>query len=325
MALNPRLRARLERESEQERRLTREQKDEMAALLPEGAVLFDEPTALHSVVRAGGPVEAFVTARDVDDLKRVLEWADTHSVEYRFWGVGAFTLVRDGGLSGIIIKLGNSFREIAVEGTGGDDVFVSVGAAAKTRELLNFARAEGLAGAERLTGAQGTVAGLLCAASIPRDFVLEGMIEELTMVTRDMRELTLRGSGLRFEDGRLRIPRTAAVTKLLLKFRKSTTEEVSRALEEGFKSAQPSDEQPHYSFAFESPCKTKAADLIDDAGLLGVRVGGARISTVKGDSIVNESEAKARDVAILISLVRDHVKQDMGVVLTATIDVVGER
>ena len=101
--------------------------------------------------------------------------------------------------------------------------------------------------------------------------------------------------------------------KLLLKLRKSTKEEVSRALEESLKSRASSDEQPHYSFAFESPCKTRAADLIDDAGLLGVRVGGARISTVKGNSIVNESEAKARDVAILISLVRDRVKQDTGV------------
>ena len=325
MALNPRLRARLERESDQDRRLTREQKDELAALLPEGAVLLDESTALHGVVRSGGPAEAFVTAGDLDELRRVLEWADTHSVEYRFWGEGAFTLVRDGGLSGIIIKLGDSFREIAVERASDDDVFLSVGAAAKPREILNFAEAEGLAGAERLAGAQGTVAGLLCAVSIPRDFILEGMVEELTMVTRDMRELTIRGSGLRFEEGRLKIPRTAAVTKLILKLKKSTKEEVSRAIEEGLKSAASSDEQPHYSFAFESPCKTRAADLIDDAGLLGVRVGGARISTIKGDSIVNENEAKARDVAILISLVRDRVKQDTGVVLTSTIDVVGER
>ena len=150
MALNPRLRARLERENEQDRRLTREQKDELAALLPEGAVLLDESTALHGVVHAGGPVEAFVTAGDLDELKRVLEWADTHSVEYRFWGEGAFTLVRDGGLSGIIIKLGDSFREIAVERVSDDDVFLSVGAAVKPREILNFVQAEGLAGAERL-------------------------------------------------------------------------------------------------------------------------------------------------------------------------------
>jgi len=325
MALNPRLRARLEREKEQERRLTRKQKDELAALLPEGKVLLDEPVALHSVARAGGRVEAFVTADDVEAIKRVLGWADTHSVEYRFWGDGAFTLVRDGGLSGIIIKLGSSFRDISVERTSGDDVFVSVGAAARPRELLNFAEAEGLSGAERLAGAPGTMAGILCAVTPPRDFVLEGAIEELTMITREMRELTLRGSGLRFEEGRLKIPRTAAVTRMLLKLKRSTREEVARALEKAIGSAPTPEERPHFSFAFESPCKTRASDLIDDSGLLGVRVGGARVSSVRGDTLVNEIEASARDIAILISLVRDRVKQDTGVPIESTIDIVGER
>lgn len=325
MALNPRLRARLEREKEQERRLTREQKDELLSLLPEGRVHLEEPLALHSVVCAGGPVEAFVTAFDTDELKRVLEWADAHSIEYRFWGEGAFTLVRDGGLSGIIIKLGDAFREIAVERSSGEDVFVSVGAAVKPRELINFVEAEGLAGAERLIGAPGTMAGLLCTLLPPRDFVLEGTVEELTMITRETKGLTLRGSGLRFEEGRIKIPRTAAVTKLLLRLQRSTREKVSRAIEEAVSSASSKDEQPHFSFAFESPCKTRVADLIDDAGLKGVRVGGARVSNTKGDSIVNESEARARDFAILISLVKDRVRQDTGVAIASTIEVVGDR
>jgi UDP-N-acetylmuramate dehydrogenase len=325
MALNPRLRARLEREKEQERRLTRLQKDELTTLLPEGRVHLDEPTALRSAVRAGGPAEAFVIAEDLEELKMILEWAGTHSVEYRFWGEGAFTLVRDGGLPGIIIKLGDAFREIAVERTDGDDVFVSVGAAVRPRELVNFVEAEGLGGAERFARAPGTMAGLLCTIVPPRDFVLEGAVEELTMVTREMRELSLRGSGIRFEEGRLKIPRTAAVTRMLLKLKRSTKEDVSRAIEEQLKSAVTPDEQPHFAFAFESPCKTRASELIDDAGLLGVRVGGARVSSVKGDCIVNESDSRARDLAVLMGLVKDRVRQDTGVAIASTIEVVGER
>lgn len=324
MALNPRLRARLEREREQERRLTREQKEGLAVLLPEGRVRMDEPTSHHSVIRAGGPVEALVVVEDMAELKIVLEWCETHAVEHRFWGEGAFTLVRDGGLAGIIIKLGDGFREIRSERSVEGEAFISAGAAARPRELVSFCEREGCAGAERLTAAQGTLAGLICTASLPGDLSLEGLVEEITIVTREMKELTLRGSSLRFEEGRLRIPRTAAVTRMLLKFKKADAGEVTRVVEEGMEVARDPDDQPHYSVVFKSDCKTPAADLIYDAGLSGVRVGGARVSTERTSSIVNEGEARARDIAVLLSLVKDRVKQGTGVVLTSAVEVVGE-
>lgn len=324
MALNPRLRAKLEREREGERRLTREQKEGLAGLLPEGQVLFDEPTALHSVARVGGPVEAFVSINTPDELRAVMGWAQENAVDYRFWGCGAFTLVRDGGLSGLMIELGEGFRCASVERFEGDAAFVSVGAAAKTSELAAFCESNGLAGAAGLASAQGTLASLLCANPLPADLSLEGIVEEVTLLTREMRELSLRGKALRFEGGRLKIPSTAAVTKLLLRFVRSAEDAVQET-EAAMGEAERGEDRPHYARAFVSETKTAARDLIYDTGLSGVRVGGARLSSSFADAIVNEGDAKAREMAVLIGLVKDRVREDTGITIASTIEIIGER
>jgi len=317
MALNPRLRARLERQREQERRLTIDQKDELARLLPEGQVINDEPMANHSVIRAGGPVEAFVVANDLDELKRVFGWAESHSAEYRFWGEGALTLVRDRGLSGIIIKLGDEFRGLSIESTADAGTAVSAGASVKCTEFASLLRENGLACPEGLVSAQGTLAGLLCAQTVPEGLSIGDFVEEVTILTRDMRELTVRGSSLRFEEGRLKIPRTAAVLRILFRLEKSDGR--TESTETNYEKA------PHFACAFRSTTKTGADELIYDLGLAGVRVGGARVSTDDVCTIINEAEATAKDIAVLINLVRDRVKQDTGIPLLSTIDIVGER
>jgi UDP-N-acetylmuramate dehydrogenase len=323
MSLNPRLRAKLERQSELERRLTREQKDELAKALPKGQVLFDELSSHHSIARAGGAFEAFAVVRDIKQLKRVLEWCEAHTADYRYWGEGAFTLVRDGGLPGLVIKLGDGFQGIAIERTNDDDVFVAVGAAVGPREIVSFCETEGLSGFETFASAQGTIGGLLCASSMPDGWLLEGLVEELTMVTRDRKELSLKTQALRFEEGRLKIPRTAGIIKVLLKLKRSTTADVARGVEKYLRASD--GDVPRFAFAFSSPVKAHAAVLIEEAGLKGVRVGGARISQQNACSIVNEGEVKARDIAVLLNLVKDRVKQSSLVALDATIEVIGER
>ncbi len=316
MALNPRLRARLEREREQQKRMSSQQLDELARLLPEGQVLLNEPTKNHSGARVGGPVEAFIITNDIDELKRVLGWADEHSIDYRFFGTGSFQLVRDGGLNGIMIKLGKNFANIVVDRSSESEVFVSAGGGARVWELAAFLKAQGISGANKLCGAQGTLGGLLCAQAIPDGKALDDIVEEITIITRERRELTLRGSGLRFEEGRLKIPRTACVIKILFKLARASAEQID---------ADKSCDVPCFAFAFKSPCRTAAQILIEEAGLSGVRVGSARVSADNPCTILNEGTASAKDITVLVSLIKDRVKQASGILLVPTIDIMGER
>ncbi len=300
--------------------MTREQRDSLIGLLPPGAVLFDEPMARHSSLGAGGSAEAYVRVEDTAELIRLLGWALENVVDYRFFGFGSATLVRDGGVSGLMVKLGSGFKAADLERQQGDDVFVSAGAAFRSKDLANLCAARGLAGAEPFGEFDGTVAGALFAKGGETTPAFAPAIEEVTIVTKEGRELTLRGQALRFEEGALKIPRTSAVVKILFKLKAAAD---ARSHDET--SADDPGSQMRLARIFASPCKTKASVLIEEAGLCGVRVGGARVSNRDANSIVNEGQATARDVAVLMSLVRDRVKDETGITLTPLIDVIGER
>ena len=317
MALNPRLRAKLERKAEQDRRMSREQREELAKLLPDGAVRFDEPSSAHSVAAVGGPAEAFVRARDLGQLKAVMAWAVEQGFEYRFWGRGSATLVREGGLPGLLIKLGEGFAGASVERSSGEESFVSVGAAGLAADLARWCAGQNLAGAPGFMRFAGTVGGALCSQKGEGESDFVDSIEELTILNKEGRELTLRRSALRFEEGRLRIPRTAVVMKVLIR--------LTPSVEAWAQVGEREDAGPRLTRVFGSPCKTSATIMIDEAGLTGVRVGGARVASDDANAIVNEGNATARDIVVLMSLVRDRVRQSTGVALTTLTEVVGER
>jgi len=294
--------------------MTRDQKDSLSALLSDGRVMFDEPTSDHSVAGCGGAPEAFVRVENLEELKSLLGWAIDQQVDYRFWGRGSSTLVRDAGLPGLLVELGDAFKEIRVDRTDGDDVYLSVGASALTADLLDEMRSKGFVGDFDLDGFAGTVAGALCSRKEGGEDYRAEAFEEVTIVNKEGQELTLRRPALRFESGRLKVPRTAAVTRVLVKVRAGGP---TASADE----ATPGTEHPSFGRVFASPCKPKASVMIDEEGLTGVRVGGARVDERGG--IVNEGGAKARDVAVLVSLVRDRVKQGTGVLLDTVVDIIG--
>jgi len=323
MSLNPRLAAKLERQAERQRRMTMDERRSLAGLLPEGSVLFDEPMSRHSRSGAGGSAEVFAEVSSVEQLKRFLDWAAERTVDYRYWGRGSSVLIRDGGISGVLIKLGSEFDFARVESVSGGEAFIAAGGAVETSALARMLVEQGVEGAGLFCGFKGTLGGALCSRKDEKEAQISDVVEEVTVVTRDGKELTLRRHALRFENGRLKIPRTAAVVRALLKLNRIATD-AEAGTEAGEGLPLPADGR-RLSRVFSSAGRTAAGVLIDEAGLTGVRVGGARIAPDDANSIVNEGGAAARDVVVLISLVRDQVKQASGVSLDPMVEIVGER
>ncbi|MFH0798909.1 MAG: UDP-N-acetylmuramate dehydrogenase [Pseudomonadota bacterium] len=306
--------------------MTREQKDELVRLLPEAKVSFDESMSGHCSIGAGGPAEAFVVVEKIDELKRVIEWSSEKNIDYRFWGGGGNMLVRDGGVRGLVIKLGESFSSIEVERESGNDVFVKAGAATSTAELARWSADAGLSGLACLAGVRGTVGGNLIMNAATSAGAIGDAVEELSIIDREGRELTLKRSALHFEYRRLKLPRTAAVIRCLLRLERTGIDEAKAALEEAMKKrseAQPA-EAKSLGCVFKNPGKTPAGVLIEDAGLKGVRVGGARVSTIHANFIVNEGKAASRDITVLMGLVRERVKENSSVVLEPEIQIIGD-
>ncbi|MBN1282975.1 MAG: FAD-binding protein [Proteobacteria bacterium] len=295
--------------------MSRQQRDALAALLPEGSVLFDEAMSRHSAAGVGGPAEAMVRADGIAGLKAVLAWAIDNGVEYRSWGRGSSTVVRDGGISGIVIGLGGEFEGAEIREQRRDEALVSAGSACAARALCEMCAARGLAVPDRISGSCGTAGGALFSGRGDDAPGFVDSVEEVTIVTKEGRELTLRGGALRFETGALKVPRTSVVVRAIFRLKAAGEQAVIR----------PAPKDMRISHVFSSGCKTCASALIDEAGLRGVRVGGARVAIDDPNAIVNEGNATARDILVLMSLIRDRVREFTGVTLEHAIEITGER
>lgn len=324
---SPRLRARFEREREENAHLTKEFKEELKAKYSAGKVFVDEPMSTKSALGVGGNADVFAVADNIDELKFLLGWVMERNSEYHFMGAATKTVVRDGGIPGLVISLGSDFCSIKVESESSGDVFVSVGGAVKVRDLVSWCVESGISGAEWMLTLRGTVGGCIMTGKSEGEGSVLNMLEELTIVNKEQKELTLKEKGLRLEDGKLKVPRTACIVKALMKLKKDDVANVAKKVDDIVKNipTEFSDANKFISGVFMGTPKMSAESLIEDAGLKGIRIGGARISKFNANTIVNEGNATATNVGVLMDLVRDRVRQDTGMPLETRVHVVGEK
>jgi UDP-N-acetylmuramate dehydrogenase len=231
-----------------------------------------------------------------------------------FIGNGTKTLVRDGGLRGIVMKLGDVFEGIELEREEGDALWVKVGAKTEMQGLNKWVAARGVADLDGTIKSRGTVAGEFMIN--PARFV--EFMEELTIVEKSGREVTLTRKAV--TDGeRIRFGRSAAITAMKLKFKKSENPKTDDDEEDSF-----SNERARLIGVFKNVGKQTADTIIADANMSGIRVGRVRIDDRNTNCFVNEGNARAKDAVILIGLIKDRVKQSQGVQLEVAVRVVGE-
>ena len=313
-ALSPRQRARFELEAEEQQRFTDEAKDALSSVSFGERAKPDEIMAHHTSFRIGGAAEALVAAQDVQDVRDVINFAAEKNVPVTFLGNGTSTLVRDGGVHGIVLKFGEMFGGIDVQREEGDAAFISVGASVTIGEFVRWAAAQKFTGFEAKADARGTVAG---------EFMVEpslfaSCIEELTIVDKAGHEMTLTRKAI--TDGeRIRFGRSAAITQMVFKLTKRNDEAVSEEHDES-----PVNERARLTGVFKDIGKQSAASIISDAGLSGIRVGRVRIDDQDANCFINEGNAKARDALVLIGLIKERVKQSQGVQLETAVRIVGE-
>jgi UDP-N-acetylmuramate dehydrogenase len=273
---------------------------------------------------SGGDCDAFAVVNGVEELKKILLFASENNCEYAFFGCGTKTIVRDGGFGGIVIALGEGFSDIKAEETG-DDVFVSAGAKVQIRDFISVCSEKGYSGAEWLSSFGGTVGGCVVSQVSKISNSMSGIIEEITVAMKDGREVTLKGKGLRGDETKMRVPRTAATTKVVFKLNKKSPDEVRAEVEKEMKDVSTDECFGFIRNVFENAGKVLAVECIEDAGFNGVRVGGARISRNNANCIVNEGKARVNDVLVLMEMIKDRVKQGQGVQLEPGITFIGEK
>lgn len=294
-----------------------------------GDALRDVPMAEYCSFRAGGRAGSIAFPPARAELEELISFLRTERIPYLALGRGTNMLVRDGGYPGVFISLARGFAGIEVRREGDQGVIkIEAGGGALLSQLLQIAAREGGRGLEKLAGIPGSVGGAvrMNAGSsedngwIGTRLVSAEVLERTGKVsTRDRKEMEFgyRTSVLKERD---------LVLSALLTLDAASPEEVQAGMEEVIRrkqETQPGD-LPSAGSIFKNPRGGRAGQLIEDAGLKGVRVRGAKVSELHANFIVNVGDATARDILSLIGLVRDRVKERFGVLLDLELRIVGE-
>jgi len=291
-----------------------------------GELLFDEPLSRYTTVKIGGPADALFYPLDLDDLSKALAFCKTKDLPYFVIGNGSNLIVRDGGIRGLVIKLTRCLKNFQLEKEEEGQVFLNVEAGYSLPKLVEYSKQQGLSGIESLFGVPGSVGGAIIMNAGTREGEIGESIEELTVMDQGGQLKVYPKARLNFEYRDLKIPRTEIAIRILLRLKKSAPEKVAERIEFFQRrrfDTQPLD-QPNMGSVFKNPPKGFAAQMIEELGLKGVRVGGARLSEKHSNWIVNEGGATAKDVLALIGLIRDKVKEVSGIRLETEVKVVGE-
>ena len=282
-----------------------------------------EPLAPKTSIRAGGSAELFLRPRSPDALVALLARAQQEGVGVHVLGGGANTLVGDGGIPGLTLKLPADLFPEELERLE-DGGRVTLGAGAAIVRLTNLMRASGWVGAEFLAGIPGTIGGALAMNAGTKHGECVQVLEAVELATPggvgwiDRKELSIRYR-------HTELPPGSVATRVRFRLRKGDLEASRAAMETdlGYRKRTQPLSQPNCGSVFRNPPGDHAGRLIESVGLKGHVLGEARISELHANWIVNLGNATARDVAGLISLAQGRVRDATGITLVPEVVRVG--
>lgn len=298
---------------------------DLARALPgdfEGIVLPDEPMSRHTTYRIGGPARYLVRADSLSSLVSVADACRKLGVPWVAVGQGSNLLVSDDGFDGAVITLGSGFSACVYnEDTG----TFSVGASCRLSHVVREAHAHAREGLEFAVGTPGTLGGALrMNAGTSRDYLGSRVISVTTLRP---------GAGLRHYNAadiewgyrQSSLPFDEIVLECELASTPGDVEEIRARMESARsrrRKTQPLS-YPSCGSVFRNPEGASAARLVESTGLKGATCGGAQISDLHANFIINRSQARAVEVLALIHAAQDAVRERCGVELVPEVRFLG--
>ena len=287
-----------------------------------GTVKENEPMANHTTIKIGGPAEIFVEPKTVENLEKIMQIIKKHQAQWISIGRGSNLLVSDQGIAGVVIKLGAGLDKVEIEGTN-----LTVGGGHSLVSLATSISRKGLSGLEFASGIPGSVGGAVFMNAGAHGSDISRILEKALVL---------------FEDGNLEWVSNEEMefsyrTSVLQKKRPGVVVEAVFSLTEGNKESIFGEMQKNKDYRketqpwnypcagsiFRNPLPNYAGKLIEVAGLKGYQIGGAKISEMHGNFIVNTGNAKADDVLQLIQHVKDTIYDLYEVKMETEVEIIG--
>jgi UDP-N-acetylmuramate dehydrogenase len=290
--------------------ITRDLKAAMPGL--RGRLLPNQSLAELTWFRVGGPAQALFTPLDEDDLAYFLARLPGE-LPVCVVGVGSNLIVRDGGIPGVVIRLGaRGFGETEAKAE-----IVSAGAAALDRRVAETAAGSSLSGLEFLFGIPGTIGGALRMNAGANGTETKDVLIEAVGVGRDGKKHVLSNAEMKFVYRNSGADASVIFTSARFRGQVAAPEAIRARMDEvqnHRETAQPIREKTGGS-TFKNPPGQSAWKLIDAAGCRGLRVGGAQVSEIHCNFLINTGSATGHDIETLGETVRARVKEHCGIEL----------
>jgi UDP-N-acetylmuramate dehydrogenase len=285
-----------------------------------GRLEADAPLAPLTWFRTGGPAEVLFTPADEADLAVFLAAAPAE-IPVTVIGVGSNLLVRDGGVPGVVIRLGRGFGGLAVE----EGVRVRAGAAVPDVRVARFAADNGIDALTFLRGIPGTIGGALRMNGGAYGGETRDILVEARAIDRSGTLHVLHNADMHYSYRHCGAAEDLIFTEALLQGREGDAAQIAAAMDkitEAREATQPVKSRTGGS-TFKNPPGQKSWQLIDKAGMRGFAVGGARVSEMHCNFLINEGNASSTDIETLGETVRARVKATSGIDLEWEIKRIG--
>src|ERR1700716_1070580 len=296
---------------------------DLKAARPElrGRLLANQSLAALTWFRVGGPAQALFTPSDEDDLGYFLAHLPNELPVYVV-GVGSNLIVRDGGMPGVVIRLSpRGFGEASTEGD-----IVSAGAAALDKRVAETAAAANIGGLEFFFGIPGTVGGALRMNAGANGAETKDVLIEASGIGRDGKKHAFGHADMKFVYRNSGVDPSIIFTSALFRGQIAAPEAIRARMNEvqtHRETAQPIREKTGGS-TFKNPPDQSSWKLIDAAGCRGLRVGGAQVSEMHCNFLINTGSATRQDIEALGETVRARVRENSGIELHWEIKRIGQ-
>ena len=262
--------------------------------------------------RVGGPADVLFTPADEADLAYFLANVPREIPVFAM-GLGSNLLVRDGGVRGVVVRLGRGFGQVAA----GEDCTITCGTAVPDVKLARAAADAGIAGLSFYRGIPGSIGGALRMNAGAHGTETKDVLVSARAVDRDGTIHVLTNADMGFSYRHCSVPSDWIFTEATFRGTPGAREDIVKAMDEvaDYREAnQPIKERTGGS-TFKNPPGHSAWKLVDAAGCRGFRVGGAKVSEMHCNFLINDREASAEDIERLGETVRHRVNATSGIKL----------
>lgn len=284
----------------------------------------NEPLANHTTMKIGGPADLFIEPSSVEHLKTVMNVIEKHGLNWRAIGRGSNLLVSDKGIEGAVIKLSSGLDHLEI-----NDTSITVGGGHSLVSLSTLISKKGLSGLEFASGIPGSVGGAVYMNAGAHGSDISKILTKAHILFDDgkMEWLSNQEMGFSYRTSVLQKTRPGIVVEAVFELVKGDRAAIVAQMQKNKdyrKETQPWN-FPCAGSIFRNPLPNYAGKLIETAGLKGFSLGGAKISEMHGNFIVNAGNATAEDVLALIQHVKDTIFTLYKVKMETEVEIIGRK